>query len=74
MTKHEEKICPRCTAQFVCKVSDAVNCQCYGIRLSANEEGFVKANYDDCLCRNCLLQLKNRYSFFTEQKELYINR
>jgi len=74
MCKHEEKKCPRCGGGFECKVGDIVKCQCYGIELSAAEETFIKSKYNDCLCRNCLLQLKQRYQFFVEQKDLYSNR
>ena len=74
MCKHEEKKCPRCGGGFECKVGDILKCQCYGIELSADEEAFIKTNYSDCLCRNCLLQLKQRYLLFVEQKAFYINR
>lgn len=74
MSKHEEKSCPRCGVKFECKVGDITNCQCYGVELTAGEEAFITQSYSDCLCRNCLLQLKSRYSLFTEQKIFYINR
>lgn len=74
MCKHEQKNCPRCGKGFECKVGDVTNCQCYGIELSIEEEAFITKQYADCLCRNCLLQLKNRYTLFVEQKNLYSNR
>ena len=74
MCKHEPKNCPRCGEGFECKVGDVTNCQCYGIELSVEEEAFITKQFADCLCRNCLLQLKNRYVLFIEQKVLYINR
>lgn len=74
MCKHEQKNCPRCGEGFECKVGDVTNCQCYGIELSVEEEAFITKQFADCLCRNCLLQLKNRYVLFIEQKVLYINR
>ncbi|MEJ8841185.1 cysteine-rich CWC family protein [Lacibacter sp. H375] len=74
MCKHEQKNCPRCGADFECKVGDVTNCQCYGIELSVEEEAFITKQFADCLCRNCLLQLKSRHTLFVEQKDLYSNR
>jgi Cysteine-rich CWC len=74
MYKHEEKSCPRCSARFECKVGDITNCQCYGIELTIEEEAFVASQYNECLCRNCLLQLKQRYTLFVEKKVFYVNR
>lgn len=74
MCKHEEKHCPRCGAAFECKVGDVTNCQCYGIEMTVEEEAFIASNYNECLCRNCLLQLKQRYTLFVEQKIYYSNR
>ena len=59
MCKHEEKLCPRCKAAFECKVGDITHCQCYGIGLTAEEKAFLEERYSDCLCRNCLLELKS---------------
>ncbi len=74
MCKHEEKNCPRCGACFECKVGDVLHCQCYGINLSVEEEAYIHQYYNDCLCRHCLLQLKQRYHLFVEQKILYGQR
>jgi hypothetical protein len=74
MCKHEQKKCPRCEAPFECKVGDITHCQCYGVQISVEEEAYIRSAFADCLCRNCLLQLKDRYQLFREQKELYNNR
>lgn len=74
MSKHEEKTCARCNTTFECKPGDIVNCQCYGIELSAAAETFIQSQYSDCLCRNCLLQLQQTYFRFQAQPELYKNR
>ncbi|HMO63465.1 MAG TPA: cysteine-rich CWC family protein [Ferruginibacter sp.] len=71
MCKHEQKSCPRCGAVFECKTGDINNCQCFGVELSVAEETFIASHYNDCLCRNCLLQLKQRYTLFTEQEIFY---
>ncbi len=67
MCKHEEKYCPRCKASFECKVGDIAQCQCNGLGLTAEERAFIADRYDDCLCRNCLLELKQRAVLFREK-------
>jgi len=71
MCKHEEKKCPRCSSSFECKSGDIVQCQCYGISFSTEERAFIEERYEDCLCRKCLLELKHRYTFFTEKYFLH---
>jgi hypothetical protein len=67
MNKHEEKRCPRCSSPFECKVGDVGQCQCYGIALNDEEKRHIEVKYQDCLCRNCLLQLKSGYVLFKEK-------
>lgn len=67
MCKHEEKSCPRCHAAFECKVGDIGHCQCSGIALTDGEKQFIAERYTDCLCRKCLLELKQPEVFFTEK-------
>jgi len=67
MCKHEEKTCPRCAGYFECKVGDIAHCQCVGITFTTEEKAFIEDRYHDCLCRNCLLELKQRYTFFKEK-------
>lgn len=72
--KHEQKACPRCKTVFECKVGDISNCQCYRVDLTVAEEAFIASKYNECLCRDCLRLLKNRYHLFVEQKQLYSQR
>jgi len=67
MPQHEEKSCPRCAAAFTCKTGDVANCQCVNIYLTAEETAFIEDRYNDCLCINCLQDLKNKYIFFKEK-------
>jgi hypothetical protein len=67
MCKHEEKYCPRCKASFECKVGDIAQCQCNSLALTVEERAFIADRYDDCLCRNCLLELKQRAVLFREK-------
>jgi hypothetical protein len=67
MYKHEEKYCPRCRSSFECKPGDITHCQCYGIELSTTEKAFIEERYNDCLCRKCLLELRQRDVLFKEK-------
>ena len=57
----------RCNNTFECKAGDIIHCQCRHIELSIEERSFIEGRYNDCLCRNCLLQLKDSYVFFKEK-------
>lgn len=65
--KHEEKTCPRCHKPFECRVGDIGQCQCSGVQLTNEEKILIEEKYNDCLCRNCLEELKNKYIFFKEK-------
>jgi Cysteine-rich CWC len=67
MPQHEAKTCPRCNVAFECKAGDISNCQCNGIQLNIEEKAFIEDRYHDCLCANCLLQLKSSYTLFKEK-------
>jgi hypothetical protein len=74
MCKHEEKKCPRCNNSFECKVGDVTHCQCFGITFTTEEKAFIEQRYSDCLCRNCLLELKQPYPSFTEKYFAHVNK
>ena len=67
MCDHEKKICPRCKNGFECKVGNITQCQCYGINFATDQKAFIEGKYNDCLCRNCLLALKNEVEMFREK-------
>lgn len=71
MCNHEEKYCPRCRTAFECKVGDILQCQCYGVRLTPEEKALLEQRYEDCLCRNCLMELKQAPAFFKEKYFLH---
>lgn len=60
--KHESKECPRCKARFICKLGDVSNCQCSGIKMSADEQNHVAEKYGDCLCCSCLKEEQHSYA------------
>ncbi|MBT29945.1 MAG: hypothetical protein CMO01_09825, partial [Thalassobius sp.] len=61
MKKHEDKYCPRCKSQFECKVGSITLCQCSTVRLTNAERNYINMLYDDCLCANCMEELKVEY-------------
>jgi hypothetical protein len=67
MPLHETKNCPRCHQPFQCKAGDISHCGCAGIVLTTEEQAFIESRYQDCLCLNCLKELKNKYILFKEK-------
>jgi len=61
MTKHEEKQCPRCRAPFECKVGSITLCQCSAVKLNDDERRFLQERFADCLCADCMKELKSEY-------------
>jgi hypothetical protein len=68
MCEHEKKYCPHCNILFECKVGSILLCQCTTVPLTEDERMFIKNRYDDCLCANCLMELRALY-----QEEIRLN-
>lgn len=51
------KQCPRCKATFECMHSKGCWCSKYSLTEELNS--YLKENYKDCLCENCLKELSN---------------
>ncbi|AFH50006.1 Hypothetical protein IALB_2303 [Ignavibacterium album JCM 16511] len=60
-SKHEKKYCPKCGKAFECKPGNITQCQCFGVPLNSEELYFIKEIYDDCLCADCMLKMKQVY-------------
>lgn len=60
MCKHEDKYCPRCIRLFECKLGNILQCQCFGISFTDAEKELIGKCFSDCLCRDCLIELKNQ--------------
>ncbi|AFD07163.1 cysteine-rich CWC family protein [Solitalea canadensis] len=71
MANHESKNCPRCNASFECKAGSITQCQCFGLTFNEEEKEAIACGYNDCLCRNCLLEIKQEIKFkaLIEKKE-----
>jgi ribosomal protein L34E len=51
------KQCPRCGAEFECKVDDLRNCDCVAVKVSRPVLKRLQTEYSDCLCPNCLREV-----------------
>lgn len=54
-----KKVCPRCGQAFECRRDEIALCQCASVGLNAEQRASVRAAYADCLCRDCLLDIKS---------------
>ncbi|MDR2121954.1 MAG: cysteine-rich CWC family protein [Flavobacteriaceae bacterium] len=70
MPEHEQKNCPKCNHLFECKAGTLELCQCSSIYLSQGEREYIQSRYEDCLCINCLKELKSEYHQLKLQKKL----
>ncbi|MFN8297016.1 MAG: cysteine-rich CWC family protein [Chitinophagales bacterium] len=54
------KYCPRCHSKFECKAGTILSCQCSKVNLSEKEKEYITGNYTDCLCIDCLEEIKQK--------------
>lgn len=50
-----KKTCPRCGKEFECVHS--IDCWCVKVKLTDATKAYLKENYSDCLCKECLEKL-----------------
>ena len=62
MHKHEEKQCGRCNRFFECRAGNISICQCNQVVIPDAVAHHIAMVYQDCLCLNCLQELKEGYS------------
>lgn len=55
-----KKICPRCGSQFECNHGNIAMCHCATVRLNIDSLRYMKANFSECLCRKCLLEIQSK--------------
>jgi hypothetical protein len=67
MCAHETKNCPRCGNGFECKPGSITQCQCFGVNLSVGQKAYLEEKYNDCLCKTCLLKLREEFELFKER-------
>jgi membrane protease subunit (stomatin/prohibitin family) len=56
--KQMTKTCPRCGKTFECVHS--VDCWCVKVKLTDTTKAYLKANYSDCLCKECLEEINGK--------------
>ncbi len=61
MCEHETKYCPRCRTRFECKVGSILLCQCTSVSLTEAESNYLHEKYEDCLCTDCMKELKAEF-------------
>jgi hypothetical protein len=62
-----KKICPKCRTEFECKHSS--NCWCIDVKITEELTNYLRKNYNDCLCRNCL----NNYILTSMKDQIRFN-
>lgn len=68
--KHEMKRCPRCHSGFECKSGSILLCQCQTVTLTEVQLDYIYADYDDCLCLSCLVELQSECNQLQFKKKL----
>lgn len=68
--KHEAKECPRCGNVFECKVGNIAECQCRTVTLNQEELDYLRDNFEDCLCAECMKLAKVEYHNEQHQSRL----
>lgn len=56
-----KKVCTRCGVKFQCKHPANSLCCCKSAKLDAKQIEYLKENYDDCLCLECLKLLRDNF-------------
>lgn len=46
--------CPKCGKAFGCCVEQGGQCWCASVKLSPDNRSYLAANYNGCLCPDCL--------------------
>jgi hypothetical protein len=68
--KHETVGCPRCGTAFECKVGSINLCQCVAVQLTDEQQNYVRSRFTNCLCANCLLEIRTEYNQKIHQEQL----
>lgn len=68
--KHEVKTCPRCEMQFECKSGSILLCQCQSLSLTSQQQEYIEARFEDCLCLDCLKDLRSDYNKIQHQQKI----
>jgi hypothetical protein len=64
---HMEKVCPRCIKSFICRNDDILECWCLNEPLTSDFRKFLAENFSDCLCAECITDLRKCFSNYQQQ-------
>ncbi len=62
MPSHEMINCPRCGAEFECKLGSILICHCSDVHLSKELQAHLAEHWQSCLCHRCLVEIKESFS------------
>lgn len=68
-----KKICPRCSTSFSCREDRTDLCQCTRTYVVPGVRDYVKENYDNCLCPQCLKETSQNFNSFGVNPKFKIN-
>lgn len=68
-TVSNKKTCSRCNTIFECNSASIENCQCYTTQLSVKVQTYLQEQYQDCLCKNCLLDIQSEFNLKATDKK-----
>ena len=60
------KKCELCKQDFVCNPYNVINCQCSQIVLCSEARQYIKTQFADCLCLNCLKKINDEIGMNTK--------
>lgn len=60
MQDNEIVSCPKCRAEFECKVGTLALCHCSQLPLSQEQQKYIAERWQGCLCHNCLLEIQSQ--------------
>ena len=56
LSKYDPKQCARCGKTHIC--TGTVQCPCYEVNTPEQILDYIAANFDQCLCNDCMEELK----------------
>lgn len=69
-----QKKCPRCSSNFKCREDRTELCHCTRIHLFSGVRDYIKDNYQNCLCPQCLKETNQNFFSFGVNPKYYIKK
>ena len=67
MTAGSNTTCPRCGGSFQCMAGTGLPCPCAEVSLNSAQRAAIATRWEGCLCRDCLLALKEETEHLPEE-------